>query len=39
MVAPEKIENALYQGGAADESMTWGIVEQLDKGCTYVVVD
>ena len=39
LVAPEKIENALYQGGTADESMTWGIVEQLDKGCTYVVVD
>lgn len=38
-VAPEKIENALYQGGTADESMTWGIVEFLPKGCTYAVVD
>lgn len=39
LAAPEQIENALYQGGTADENMTWGIVEQLNKGCTYVVVD
>ena len=39
LVTPEKIETALYQGGTADETMTWGIVEQLHKGCTYVIVD
>lgn len=37
-VTPEVIAGALYQGGTADSRMTWGIVEQLHKGCTYVVV-
>ena len=38
-VETEDIANALFQGGTADSSMTWGVVETLGKGCTYVVVD
>ena len=37
-VTPECVEKALYQGGTADMDMTWGVVETLYKGCTYVVV-
>lgn len=37
-VSPQEIGKALYQGGIADKSMTWGVVEELEKGCTYVVV-
>lgn len=38
LVTPETIEKALYQGGTADMEMSWGVVETLYKGCTYVVV-
>ncbi len=37
-VDPIQITNALFLGGTADSAMTWGIVEVLYKGCTYVVV-
>jgi hypothetical protein len=33
-----QITNALFQGSTADDAMTWGIVEVLYKGCTYVAV-
>jgi hypothetical protein len=32
------IQTALYAGGTADPNMTWGMVEVLHKGCTYVIV-
>ena len=37
-VTSKMIEQSLYQGGTASEDMTWGQVEVLHKGCTYVVV-
>ena len=38
IVSPNDVCKALYQGGTADMSMTWGVVEELNKGCTYVIV-
>lgn len=38
VVSPSSVEKALYQNGTADMTMTWGVVEELYKGCTYVVV-
>lgn len=32
-----QIASALYQGGTANEEMTWGEIERLWEGCTYVV--
>lgn len=37
-VTAQTIQRALYAGGTADPQMTWGVVETLEKGCTYVVV-
>lgn len=37
-VTTQTIEDALYTGGTADPNMTWGQVEVLHKGCTYVTV-
>lgn len=37
-VNSKTIANALYAGGTADPDMTWGQVEYLHKGCTYVTV-
>lgn len=33
----QQIASALYQGGTANEEMTWGEIERLWEGCTYVV--
>ncbi|MBR2406151.1 MAG: hypothetical protein IKB04_03780 [Clostridia bacterium] len=35
----DTIANSLFQGGTADENMTWGRLENIPAGCTYVVVD
>ena len=38
LVEPDVIGRALFAGGTADMSMTWGEISVLYKGCTYVVV-
>ena len=33
------VEKSLYQGGTASEEMTWGNVDDIPAGCTYVVIE
>ena len=38
-VAAQTIEKSIFEGGTANPEMTWGMLDYIPRGCTYVVVD
>lgn len=38
-VNAQTIEKSIFEGGTANPEMTWGMLDYIPRGCTYVVVD